>query len=164
MTITTFEQLGELYVGTLVSDAYFKGAAGTVADAVLEALTGDTGDNTRRGCLDAAARLTRDAMGFLEHTVGLIDQDWLAGRCDWARIDQCWGQPLNAVEQRWLHEQLSEQADRAWNTYRRYLPDGEEHNGGIHLDWIHDLALAATFLQAAAMLVADAFNIDTEAA
>ena len=157
-TTTAFEQLDELYVGTLVSNAYRGGAAGSIANAVLEAQTGATDENMRRGCLDAAFRLTLDAMGFLEHTIGLIDQDWLAGRCDWARIDQCWRHQLNAAEQRWLHEQ----GKRAWSTYRRYLPDGEEHNGGIHMNWIHDLALAATFLQAAAALVDEAFNLDME--
>lgn len=161
-SITTYEQLGELYIETLAQNAYYQGAAGTIASAVFESLIGDSREAHNTGCLAAASKLTRDAMGFMERTLSWISDDWFKGGADWARIDQSWDQALNATEQRWLHEQLSEQADRAWRAY--FDHSGRPDPSKLGLRWHHDMALAASFLQAAAMLVADAFGIETEVA
>lgn len=183
MSTTPFEQLGELYLESLCQDAYYGGAAGTIVDAVTTA-AGCGGAPDGPDLIRAAAKLTRDAMGYLQRTIGQISTDWMEEGCDWARIDQFWDNGASKAEHPngdylaegteaeveaakaeaiWAHEQLKQLGERTWGTYRSYLPDGEKHNGGIHLDWIHDLALAATFLQAAAALVAEAFNLDTEA-
>ena len=159
--ITTYEQLGELYIETLAQNAYYQGAAGTIFDAV-HAAAGCGGNPDGPDLLRAAEKLTQDAMGFMERTLGWISGDWFKGGADWARIDQSWNQPLNATEQRWLHEQLSEQADRAWRAY--FDHSGRPDPSKLGLRWHHDMALAASFLQAAAMLVADAFGIETEVA
>ena len=160
MSTTTYEQLGELYIETLAQNAYYRGAAGTIVDAisswhdVLSVIKPDQPSQRRPHQMNAAAKLTRDAMGFVERTVSWVSDDWFKGGADWARIDAYWDSAtLNPDETQWVIEQLSEQGKRAWSAYRSYLPDGVLYNGGIHLNWIHDLALAATFLQSAALLL-----------
>lgn len=172
-TAARFEPLGELYVSHLVEDAYYKGAAGTIVDSVITA-AGCGGAPDGPDLMRAAAKLTRDAMGFLQHTIGLIDNDWNQEFCDWQRIDRFWDNHTNKLqhprgdytadgikaeveaaqeEALWAQEQLSAQGQRIWGTYSSYLPDGVNYNGGIHQEWIQDLALAATFLQAGALLL-----------
>jgi hypothetical protein len=149
-TTTTYEQLGELYLETLCQNAYYDGAAGTIRDAVLGAAAvafdkqADPGD-----LLCAAQKLTLDAMGFLERSIGRVSTDWLRNRCDWARIDAFWD-GTDRSDIAWVTEELDLQADRAWKTYF-------EHAGKpiteLGVRWHHDVALAATFLQAAALLL-----------
>lgn len=159
-TTTTHEKLGELYTQTLCQDAYYEGAAGTIRDAVLGSVSW-LGDKPI--CLDsamaAAEKLTHDAMGFLDCTIGLINTDWLENRCDWHRIDAFFNKQLDQNELSWVIEQLNEQQERVWKIYfehagatGRHLADGEPALG---LRWHHDLALAATFLEAAAMLLSE---------
>ena len=72
MSIATkpFEQLGELYLGTLVSDAYHQGFAGTIVDAingwhgVLEIIQPDQQSQLRSHQVNAACTLTHHAMGL----------------------------------------------------------------------------------------------------
>ncbi len=166
---TTYEQLPELYLGVLCSDAYYEGAAGTIRDAVLSA-AGCGGNPDGPDLALAAQKLTRDAMGFLERTIGRISSDCLDTRCDWARIDSFWGMAdllshpegdycpesteseLEAaqIELCWVVEQLDQQADRAWRTY---FDHASKPVTDLGIRWHHDLALAATFLQAAALLL-----------
>ncbi|MEY4359816.1 MAG: hypothetical protein RLZZ631_1302 [Cyanobacteriota bacterium] len=149
MTTTTInEQLGELYLETLCQNAYYEGAAGTIRDAVLGA-AGCGGPADGPDLLRAAQKLTLDAMGLLERSIGRILTDWLRNRCDWARIDAFWD-GTDRSDIAWVTEELDLQADRAWKTYF-------EHAGkpvtNLGIRWHHDLALAATFLQAAALLL-----------
>ena len=169
-TTTSYEQLGELYLETLCQNAYYGGAAGTIRDAVLTA-AGCGGPADGPDLLRAAQKLTLDAMGFLERSIGQVSTDWLRNQCDWARIDAFWDATERSIrypygdycpegteteieaaqaECRWVIEQLDLQADRAWKTYF-------EHAGkpitNLGIRWHHDLALAATFLQAAALLL-----------
>lgn len=164
MTTTTkyFEELGELYTGTLVSNAYSGGAAGTISDAVITA-AGVNPDLVFIG-LDlttAAEKLTHDAMGYLEHCLGTLDKDWMDSRRDWHRIDEFWRNcekaciskdwppEEEAAEAGWVHIQLIAATRQAWDDY-------QEH---CLADWSHDLPIAAAFLGAAANLVAEAFQI-----
>ena len=157
-TTTPYAQLGELNTQTLCQDAYYEGAAGTIHDAVLGSVSW-LGDKPI--CLDsamaAAEKLTHDAMGFLDCTIGLIDTDWLENRCNWHRIDAFFDKQLDQNELRWVVEQLDEQQQRVWKLYfehagstSRHLADGEVALGHR---WHHDLALAATFLQAAGLIL-----------
>ena len=149
-TTTPYEQLGELYIETLCQNAYYEGAAGTIRDAVLGAAAvtinkqADPGD-----LLCAAQKLTHDAMGFVERCLSWVSDDWLRNRCDWARIDAFWD-GTDRSDIAWVTEELDQQADRAWKTYF-------DHAGkpvtDLGIRWHHDLALAATFLQAAALLL-----------
>jgi hypothetical protein len=54
-----------------------------------------------------------------------------------------------------VQEQLELQAGRAWKTYFEHAADlaAIERANRIGMRWHHDLALAATFLQAAALLL-----------
>lgn len=160
-----FEELDELYVSTLQANAYWRGAAGTISDVVILA-AGVNSDLTFTGLdlISAAAKLTRDAMGMLDHCIGTLNTDWLDSRRDWQRIDlfwfNChkaciskdWPPEEEALEAVWIHDQLTAATRQAWDDY-------EEH---CRADWSHDLPIAAAFLGAAANLVAEAFQI-TEA-
>jgi len=148
-TITPYEQLGELYLEVLCENAYYEGAAGTIRDAVLLGLSNSNKAEAAIGSLDAAQKLTQDAMGFLERTIGRVSTDWLRNRCDWARIDAFWD-GTDRSDIAWVTEELDLQADRAWKTYFEHAgkPSGE-----TFVRWHHDMALAATFLQAAALLL-----------
>ena len=166
-TTAPFEQLPELYLGTLVSDAYYEGFAGTIVSAinswhdVLEVTQPDQQSQRRPHQVNAASTFTRHAMGLLEATIGLISRDSLHETADWARIDRYWDNRSNPADDAWAHAQLMQQAERCWGLYRSYAhPEGSQHNDGLHCRWIHDLAMAATFLQAAALLIADAFGIE----
>ena len=150
-TITPYEQLGELYLETLCQNAYYEGATGTIRDAVLLGLSNSNKAEAAIGSLVAAQKLTQDAMGFLERTIGRVSTDWLRNRCDWARIDAFWdGSDRSDIA--WVTEELDLQADRAWKTYFEHAgkPSGE-----LGVRWAHDMALAATFLQSAALLLKD---------
>lgn len=168
-TATPYQELGELYLETICQNAYYEGAAGTIRDAVITA-AGHGGYADGPDLIRAAQKLTLDAMGFLERTIGRVSTDWLRNRCDWARIDEFWRvggrirysygdytptgteaeQEAAQAECQWVTEELDSQADRAWKTYFEHAgkPSGE-----LGVRWAHDLALAATFLQAAAMLL-----------
>jgi hypothetical protein len=149
-TATPYQELGELYLQTLCQNAYYEGAAGTIRDAVLGAAAVVIGKQVDPGDLiRAAQKLTLDAMGFLERTIGRVSTDWLRNRCDWARIDAFWD-GTDRSDIAWVTEELDSQADRAWKTYYEHAvkPSGE-----TFVRWHHDLALAATFLQAAALLL-----------
>jgi hypothetical protein len=146
------EQLGELYIETLCQNAYYEGAAGTIRDAVLLALSGDNKTNANIGCIDAAAKLTRDAMGFVERCLGWVSDDWFKGGADWKRIDAYWDSADSSdAGRRWLIEQLQEQSERAWRAYFDHA--GRPGVSDLGVRWHHDMALAATFLEAAAMLL-----------
>ena len=149
MSATTCEQLGELYLETLSQDAYYEGAAGTICDAVLMALSGDNKANAAIGSLDAAQKLTHDAMGFLERTISRISSDCLDNRCDWVRIDAAITGKCDPGELSWVTEQLGQQGDRAWSAFCN-LATQPQDNGYL---WHHDLATAATLLKAAALLL-----------
>lgn len=160
-TTAPFEQLGELYLGTLVSDAYHQGFAGTIVDAingwhdVLEILQPDQQSQLRPHQVNAACTLTHHAMGLLEHCISGVSHEVVDQQRDWARIEAFWdGGPHSKETQLWMHGQLQAAATDTWDRF---------HELSGHADWVHHLAMAATFLQAAAMLVADAFNIETEA-
>ena len=168
-TTTPFEQLGELYLQTLASDARYQGAAGTIVSAitcwhdVLEILQPEQLSQLRPHQVSAACTLTHHAMGLLEAGIGLISKDTLHETTDWVRIDRYWDNRSNPADDAWVHAQLTQQAERCWELYRDYAnPEGTQNHGGIHWEWIHDLAMAATFLRAAALLIADAFGIDQE--
>lgn len=164
-TTKSFEELGELYVSTLEANAYYRGAAGTISDAVILAAGCNT-DLIYVGLdlIRAAQKLTHDAMGILEQCISTLDQDWMHSRRDWARIDlfwtNCqkaciskdWPPEEEALEALWIHDQLIQATRQAWDDY-------EEH---CLADWSHDLPIAAAFLGAATNLVAEAFEI-TEA-
>ena len=157
-TTTPFERLGELYTQTLCQDAYYEGAAGTIRDAVLGSVAWLADKSIDlNDAITAAQKLTHDAMGFLDCTIGLIDTDWLENRCDWKRIDSFFDKQLDQNELGWVIEQLDEQQQRVWKIYfehagapGRHLADGEPALG---IRWHHDLALAATFLQAAGLIL-----------
>ena len=53
--IETFEQLNDLYIGILASDAHHEGAAGNIRDAVWASLQGDIRTNISEGLVDGAA-------------------------------------------------------------------------------------------------------------
>ena len=157
---TSFEALGELYTGTLVSNAHFGGAAATIADAVLAALWFNPGelswptDKDKIGLRNAAEKLTHDAMGLLEASVGTLDQDWLQHRRDWHRIDSFWRATFDSPEQEALEavfvfDQLTRAMHQAW----------EDYGDHCRADWAHDISQAAAFLGAAANLLAEAFQI-----
>ena len=158
-TATTHEKLGDLYRESLCQDAYYKGAAGTIVDAVLGSFAWLAATNPDLNtCREAASKLTRDAMGFMERTIGLIHDDWLSNKCDWARIDAYFYNEGNN-DHEWVIEQLNEQQERVWKIYFDYAgrPDSTAGEGRERLGirWHHDLALAATFLEAAAMLLSE---------
>ena len=184
-TTTPFKPLGELYLRALVDDAYHQGAAGSIRDAITTA-AGCGGAPDGPDLMRAACQLTRSAMGYLEQGLGQISRDELGEWVDWTRIDAFWGGCTNKAEHPdgsyvadgteaeveaaqaeaiWVHEQLDNQGERIWLLHRDHAnPEGSQHNDGIHWRWIHEIALAATFLQAAALLIADAFGIETEVA
>lgn len=115
----SFEPLGELYVGTLVSNAHYQGVPGTIRDAVWASLQGDTKININCGLIDAAAKLTHDAMGFVEHSKGWVSSDWLGSDpnerlCDWRRVDTFFDTASlhETAERDWVIHQLDEQATR----------------------------------------------------
>ena len=161
MTTTThFEELGELYTGTLVSNAHFGGGAASIADAVLAALWFNPGelswptDKDKTGLRNAAEKLTHDAMGLLEATIGTIDQDYLQQRRDWHRIDSFWRAKFDTPEQEALEavfvfDQLTRATAQAWEDYGEHC----------HADWAHDISRAADYLGAAARLIKEGFQI-----
>jgi hypothetical protein len=159
-TTASYKEVNESYLGTLCSNAYYEGGAGTIRDAVLMALQFDTSDASSGRMIDAAEKLTRDAMGLLETSISLVHDDWLNSKCDWNRIDEFFSSSFGPAELFWMITQLEEQQQRVWKIYfehagaiGRHLPDGELALGHR---WHHDLALAATFLQAAALLLKEA--------
>ena len=118
---TRFEPLGELYVGTLVENANYGGIPGTIRDAVWASLQGDTKTNINCGLIDAAAKVTHDAMGFVEQSKGWVSGDWIASNphqlqrlCDWKRIDAFFDMAsLHQTDERfWVIHQLEEQVTR----------------------------------------------------
>ena len=120
-TTTRFEPLGELYVGTLVEDAHHGGIPATIRDAVWASLQGDTKTDINCGLIDAAAKITHDAMGFVEHSKGWVSEDWIASDphqlsrlCDWKRIDAFFDMAsLHQTDERlWVIHQLEEQFTR----------------------------------------------------
>ena len=157
-TTTHYERLGELYTQTLCQNAYYNGAAGTIRDAVLGSVAWLSDKSIDlNDAITAAQKLTHDAMGFLDCTIGLIDTDWLENRCDWKRIDSFFDNQLDQNELQWVIDQLDEQQQRVWKIYfehagatGRHLADGDPALG---IRWHHDLALAATFLQAAGLIL-----------
>ena len=111
----SFEPLGELYIGTLVENALYQGVPGTIRDAVWASLQGDTQANIDGGLVDAAAKLTRDAMGLVEHDRGWVSSDWLdESLCDWKRLDSFWDMAsLHETDERlWVIHQLETQSLR----------------------------------------------------
>ena len=191
MTTTTntptqgFKPLGELYLRALIDDAYHESAAGTIRDAITTA-AGCGGAPDGPDLMRAACQLTRSAMGYLEAGMGQISRDELEEWVDWARIDAFWDSCTNKAEHPdggyvadgteaeveaaqaeaiWVHEQLDNQSERVSLLYRDYAnPEGSQNHGGIHWEWIHQIEQAATFLQAAALLLADAFGIEGDSA
>ena len=182
-----FEQLSDLYRESLCQDAYYNGAAGTIVDAVVAQLHGNHA-HIIGGLIDAAAKLTHDAMGFVERTISLIHDDLLSNECDWARIDDyfkgylvstSWissatsipmSSPEDGEENRrrcqawnaelpWVIEQLNKQSQRVWKIYFDYAGRSDltagEGRERLGMRWHHDLALAATFFEAAAMLLSE---------
>jgi hypothetical protein len=155
-TTTPFEQLPELYLGTLVSDAYYEGFAGTIVSAinswhdVVEILQPDQQSQRRPHQVNAASTLTHHAMGLLEHCVSGVSHEIIDQQRDWARIDRFWDEAATPAEVRWVHEQLQGVSTDVWDLFRCHRRE----------DWSQDLAMAATFLQAAALLLAGAFGIE----
>ena len=163
MTTKTYEQLDELYVETLAQNAYYKGAAGTVADAVIAA-AGCGGDPDGPDLIRAAHKLTNDAMGFVERCLSWVSNDWFEGGADWRRINAFFiplsTESWEAIELSWVIEALKEQGDRAWRAYFDLSGDVDKValcNRVGHY-WHHDLSLAATFFQAAALLLQEGSN------
>ena len=158
-TTKTYEKLGELYIETLCQNAYYAGGAGAIRDAVISriAVNEISGDLNNEHCRDGVAKLTRDAMGFMERTISLISDDQRSGETDWARIDAYFNAPipenhhldfnsaLDTPETRWMIEQLSKQAERSWDAYTDHAK----------ADWAHDISMAATFFKAAAMILSE---------
>lgn len=162
MTTSTkhFEELGELYRGVLVSNAHFGGGAGTIADAVLAALwfnpgqTGWPSEQDKTGLRNAAEKVTHDAMGLLENSIGTLDKDWLEQRRDWHRIDSFWNAKFDssekeALEAVWVFDNLTRATAQAWDDYAEHC----------NADWAHDISRAADYFGAAALLVKEAFQI-----
>ena len=160
MTISSFEQLGELYTGTLISNAHFGGGAGTIADAILAAVwrsPGETRWPTARDkarLTDAAGKLTHDAMGLLDAAIGTLDKDWMENRRDWYRMDSFFNAKFGTPEEEaheavWMFDQLTRATAQAWDDYAEHC----------NADWAHDVSKAADFLGAAARLLEEAFDI-----
>ena len=157
---TSFEALGELYTGTLISNAHFGGGSASIVDAVLAALWREPDQpdwptvRDRARLSDAAAKLTHDAMGLLEVSISTLDKDWMAGRRDWHRIDSFWDSRFDSPEQEaleavWVFDQLTRAMHQAWEDYGEHC----------HADWAHDISRAADYLGAAALLVKEGFQI-----
>jgi len=155
-----FEELGELYTGTLVSNAHFGGAAATIADAVLAALWFNPGEldwpseKDKTGLRNAAEKLTHDAMGLLENSIGTLDKDYLEQRRDWHRIDSFWRATFESSEQEaleavWVFDNLTRAMQQAWEDYGEHC----------EAEWAHDISRAADYFGAAALLVKEAFQI-----
>ena len=156
-TTKTHEKLGELYIETICQNAYYEGAARTIRDAVVSHITFNeiSCDLNDEHCRDAAAKLTRDAMGFMERTISLISDDQRSGETDWARIDAYFNAPipekhhldfnsaLDTPETRWMIEQLNKQSERACDAYTDHAK----------ADWAHDVSMACVFLKAAALIL-----------
>jgi len=160
MTATHFEPLGELYIGTLVSNAHFGGGARTIADAIIAALwrgPGETSWPTARDkarLTDGAEKLTHDAMGLLEAAIGTLNKDWLDGLRDWYRLDSFWNAKFDspekeALEAVWVFDQLTRATAQAWDDYAEHC----------NADWAHDISRAADYFGASALLVKEAFQI-----
>ena len=155
-----FEPLGEGYISTLVDNAYYRGFGGTIADAVIAA-AGCGGAPDGPDLIRAACKLTRDSMGFMEHCLSTVDQDYLRQQRDWSRIDEFWGNcetvgtyegwppEQEAVEAVWIHKQLKLATKNALTSYAQHCT----------ADWCADIARAASGFAAAALLVAEAFDI-----
>lgn len=141
-TATRYKELNESYLQTLSSNAYHDGAAGTIRDAVWAALQGDTNTDVNRGLIDAAKKLTHDAMGLLDATIGLIHNDWLDSKCDWHRIDGFFDKKSDCLEKLWVINQLEEQSYRIEKIHAEFGPATGR-----------GLATASTFLQAAFLLL-----------
>ncbi|MFM1900242.1 MAG: hypothetical protein RLZZ216_818 [Cyanobacteriota bacterium] len=148
MATTQYEQLGELYLETLCQNAYYDGAAGTIRDAVLLALSGDNKTEAAIGSLDAAQKLTHDAMGFLERAVSHVSRDCEDNRCDWARIDAFWD-GTDRSDIAWVIQELEQQSGNAW----RLSFHGDGKSQRLSLKTRHDLNVASVFLSAAALLL-----------
>ena len=145
MTTTKHEPLGELYLEALVNDSYYGGIPSTISDAFQES-----------DPIDAAGKLTRDAMGMLELTISRISDDQLdlPHETDWPRLDAFWDGPSSLEERQWAIVELRSQALRCFDTYRAYAdPKGSLHNGGIHWEWISDLRVAGILLMSASLFL-----------
>ena len=153
-----FEELPELYLETIKSNAYYQGAAGTIVTAVIRA-AGCGGDPDGPDLIRAAAKLTRDGMGFADTCIGQIDQDCLHDRRDWHRIDSFWDR-CEASNLDWPPEEEAQEA--VWiDSQLRGASADLLHAYANHrrADWCGDLHVAAIFFKAAAELVAEAFQI-----
>ena len=156
-----FEEIPELYLETIKSNAYYQGAAGTIVTAVIRA-AGCGGDPDGPDLIEAAAKLTRDGMGFADTCISFVDQDCLHDRRDWGRIDQSWDRCENSYENFegwppeeeareavWIDKQLRAASADLLSAYAKHR----------QADWCGDLHVAAIFFKAAAELVAETFQI-----
>ena len=153
-----FEALPELYLETIKSNAYYQGAAGTIVTAVIRS-AGCGGDPDGPDLIRAAAKLTRDGMGFADTCIGLIDQDCLHDRRDWHRIDQFWDR-CDGWRSVWPPEDEAQEAVGIDKQLRAASADLlSEYANHRQADWCGDIHLSAIFLKAAAELVAETFQI-----
>ena len=184
MTVATkYPELPELYLLNLAENANRSGFADCVADAVIDAAAcGGSPDGP--DLVQAAGKLTRHAMGLLEHTVSLISTDQLDGPIRWQRIDAFFStstyrlrhpesdySPAGTEEQikraeaelTWVALELMIQASRCFELHFDYAsPDGSRYNGGLHLAWAKDLEVAGACLNAAVKLLQELQGLEQE--